>query len=87
MEKVQSPLKKALNSSVQSQLKDEQFVILSFNNGEIKNFLEVSLGGICDPERSVPGSTDPKILLLIFLVHGGLITVNQLQFIPIESCH
>ena len=31
--------------------------------------------------------TDPKNLQLIFLVNGGLITVNQLQFIPIESCH
>lgn len=33
--------------------REVQFVI-SFNNEEIKNFLEVSLGRICDPERSAP---------------------------------
>ena len=69
-------MKKGLNfSPISTQGGTTCYFILSFSNAEIQNFLEVSFGGMCDPERTAPGITDPKNLPLIFLVNRSIITV------------
>ena len=57
MGKIQYPVKKALNFSlIYTPNRYNLLFYLTFQQRGDQNFLEVSLGGICDPERSTPGN-------------------------------